>query len=117
MACTFVVCCGWHCVCMARRFSMHGEPRSYLKSGGVWPEGPFRKDTPVAVFYGAEISRRLASHISDTGLSKVAVAQRIGIARGTLYDVLTGVSLPDIHTVINAEQSLEISLWPNSVHR
>lgn len=100
-------------MCMARRFSMQGEPRSYVKAGGSWPEGPFRKDAPVAVFYGAEISRNLALHISESDMTKIAAAAKIGIARTTLYDVLSGVSLPDIHTVINAEHALGVRLWPD----
>jgi DNA-binding phage protein len=46
-------------------------------------------------------------------MTKLAAAARIGIARTTLYDVLSGVSLPDIHTVISAEHALGVRLWPD----
>jgi predicted DNA-binding transcriptional regulator AlpA len=91
-----------------------GPPNGYLTKAGRWPEGPFRQDAPPSVLYAAEISRRLRDAVADSGLNATEVAAGLQIARSTYYDLLSGTTFPDIHTVANAETFLRSNLWPSS---
>lgn len=66
--------------------------------------------SPPAVFWAAEISRRLGAAL--VGRSKAAVAKEAGIARSTLYDVLGGETWPDLATIVGLEEVLGVTLWP-----
>lgn len=86
-----------------------GGPKAYLRSG-KWPEGRKLASSPTAVFWAAEISRRLAAALA--GRSKTAVAAELGMARSTLYDIVSGETWPDIATIVALEELLEVQLWP-----
>ena len=97
---------------MPRRTGVTGPPTEYLTSRGSWPVGPFRKETPPAVRYAAEIASRLQEAIDASGANMSAVARSLGVARSTLYDVLGGRTFPDIHTIATAERHFGVTLWP-----
>lgn len=88
----------------------NGGPAAYLRASGRWPNGPLRKDSPTAAYWAAEISRRLATALA--GRSKTSVAEQVGMARSTLYDVLSGETWPDLVTIAALEEALEVELWP-----
>ena len=90
--------------------TLRGGPAAYLRASGRWPNGPIRKDAPTAVYWSAEISRRLAAAL--VGRSKTALAEEVGMARTTLYDVLSGEKWPDLVTIIALEEALDVELWP-----
>lgn len=87
-----------------------GGPRAYLTSKGSWPNGPIRKDSPVATAWAAEFSRRLGESLA--GRSKSAVAEEAGLARSTIYDLLTGETWPDLVTISVLEDVLDTELLP-----
>lgn len=87
-----------------------GGPKVYLRAGASWPNGKKLASAPVAVFWAAEISRRLAEAID--GRSKSAVAESVGMARSTLYDLLSGETWPDLVSICALEEELDTALWP-----
>lgn len=78
---------------------------------GLWPEGPFAEDSPTAVAYAVEISRRLQRSMGDR--SRTDIARDANIERSTLYDLLAGRSWPDAITIAQLEQVLQTRLWPD----
>lgn len=89
---------------------LKGGPSGYLRASATWPNGALRKDAPVAAYWAAEISRRLSAALA--GRSKKAVAESVGMARTTLYDVLSGETWPDLVTIAALEEELDVELWP-----
>lgn len=86
-----------------------GEPRDYLKSG-QWPDGQFRKTAPPAVYWSAEISKRLRSAIGERTIT--SIAQEADLARSTIYDILNGVTWPDVVSIVKLQDTLDVELWP-----
>jgi transcriptional regulator with XRE-family HTH domain len=89
---------------------LKGGPKAYLRAGATWPNGRLLASAPVAAHWAAEISRRLSAALA--GRSKSGVAEAAGVARSTLYDVLTGETWPDLVTIAALEEVLELELWP-----
>ena len=87
-----------------------GGPNQYLRAGSTWPTGRLLKSAPVAAYWSAEISRRLAAAME--GRSKSSVAEEAGIRRATIYSVLDGSTWPDIVTIATLEGVLGVPLWP-----
>jgi hypothetical protein len=90
--------------------TLKGGPAAYLRASGQWPNGPLRRDAPTAAYWAAEISRRLAAAL--VGRSKTAVAQEVGMARTTLYDIVGGETWPDLVSIASLEEVLDVELWP-----
>ena len=90
--------------------TLKGGPAAYLRASARWPNGPLRKDAPTSAYWAAEISRRLEAAL--IGRSKSAVAEDVGMARTTLYDVVSGKTWPDLVTIAALEEALGIELWP-----
>ncbi len=90
-----------------------GGPKAYLREG-TWPDGQLHADSPVAVYWAAEVSRRLAAALK--GRSKRAFALEAGLARSTIYVVLSGETWVDLATLGTLEEFLATDLfprWPN----
>lgn len=98
---------------MPARKGHPGAPRDYVAPHGAWPQGPFIDDAPLAARYAAAIAAGLDAAIMDRGMTRVDAARAMGVARPTLYDLLGGVTFPDLFTVVKAEQMLGMRLWPN----
>lgn len=86
-----------------------GGPAAYLRSGR-WPDGRLLKSAPLATWWAAEISRQLQTALD--GQSKREVADSIGVARSTLYDILNGSSWPDLITIVALEAYFDVPLMP-----
>jgi ribosome-binding protein aMBF1 (putative translation factor) len=101
---------------MPNRASKVTAPREYTaapETGRVtWPEGPFRADTPPAVFYAVEIAKRLRAAIDDSGQSVVSLAETLSLARSTIYDIINGETWADSYTLAALEAHLGVRLWP-----
>lgn len=97
---------------MPQRSGVTGTPRSYVTGRGTWPVGPFRKDTPRAVYYAAEIAKRLKAAIDASGQSMTAIATELQVARSTVYDVIKGETFADLRTLALAEAYFGVRLWP-----
>lgn len=107
------VCCPWQSGSVPRRSGVAGAPRDYVAEKGIWPLGPFLENVPIAVLYAARIAVNLEDAITARGMSKTAAAAAIGVARPTLYDVIGGITFPDLNTLARAEDALDTRLWPN----
>lgn len=97
---------------MPQRTGVTGSPRSYLVPKGAWPEGPFRRNTPRAVYYAALIAKKFKAAIDESGQSITAVAEALDVARSTVYDVLKGETVADVRTLALAEAHFGVRLWP-----
>lgn len=64
------------------------------------------------VLTAAEIARRLRAAVLEAGLNVSQVADGLGVARSTYYDLINGTTFPDLHTLVSAEAFLGVSLWP-----
>lgn len=58
------------------------------------------------------IARRLAEVMAEQGLSANALAQKSGVNRQAITNVLRGEVWPDMLTLIDLEGALGVVLWP-----
>lgn len=86
-----------------------GGPKAYLRSGS-WPDGAKEAESPVAVYWSAEVSRRL--EVALEGQSKRAFARDAGVARSTIYMILAGETWLDLATLGTLEEALGVELLP-----
>lgn len=94
---------------VTNRRKVTGGPSAYA-IGGAFPNSLFRRDSPSAVFWAAEIARRLRAALDEQ--SVVQVANAAGVGRQTIYDVVRGKTWPDMVTIIRLQDCLGVSLWP-----
>lgn len=87
-------------------------PASFLTENGHWPLGPFRDDAVAYVTVTARLVQRLQSVIEERRLSLRAVAVPAGIDPTSLSRLITGKVVPDLATIANLEQALDVDLWP-----
>ncbi len=59
------------------------------------------------------VARALAEAMEAQGLSANAVAQRSGVNRQVVTNVLNGTVWPDLLTVVDLEVALGVPLWPD----
>jgi len=88
----------------------YAPPRTWVRPDGQWPEGPFAADAPpyavvtaavVVAYRAAAGSRSLRSVARDAGIDATALGR-----------MLSGETVPDVHTVAVLEQALDTALWP-----
>jgi hypothetical protein len=75
-----------------------------------WPEKP--SSDPAG-----EVARRLVVNLQralNEQKSIRRVAQVAGVDHTTILKILAGRSWPDLHTIVQLEQSLGTSLWPGT---
>lgn len=89
------------------------EPRDFVAAGGSFPAGPWSLETPVLVRYVAAIAEGLSAGFADRHWSVARASRELGVARQTLHDILSGRTVPDLLSVVRAEQALDTSLWPD----
>lgn len=89
-------------------------PRDFLGGDGVYPLGPWQDDTPVLVRYVAAIVAEMAAGFDERGWSVSRASQELGVARQTMHDILSGRTVPDLLSVVRAEQALGRSVWPGA---
>jgi lambda repressor-like predicted transcriptional regulator len=84
-------------------------PRAYCVRG-VWPEAV------VEEHHGARVAQALAGRlqaaIEKKGWSVAEVSRRSGVARYTIAKALAGEAWPDLLTIANLENALDVDLWP-----
>ncbi|MEI2784744.1 MAG: helix-turn-helix transcriptional regulator [Candidatus Nanopelagicales bacterium] len=90
-------------------------PASFVAPDGLWPTGPFTPGTPTYAIVTAALVVRLQSEMADRGASLRAVAGPAGIDPTSLSRLITGKVVPDVATIANLEQSLDVDLWPGRV--
>lgn len=80
---------------------------------GEWPGGDLEPGVPVVAHYAQIIAQRLRHALADEKVAEVA--QDAGLSRSTIYDVLSGVTWPDIVTIAELERVLGTRLWPDEL--
>ncbi|MEI2786170.1 MAG: helix-turn-helix transcriptional regulator [Candidatus Nanopelagicales bacterium] len=90
-------------------------PASFVAPDGQWPTGPFIPGSPTYAIVTAAVVERLQSVMADRVLSLRAVAGPAGIDPTSLSRLITGKVVPDLATIANLEQSLDVDLWPGRV--
>ena len=104
----------WQPVSVPRRPGLAKPPCEWVsRQRGSWPLGPFTRDTPTVVKYAAAISELLDDVISEQQLSRTEAAQRMGLSRSALHDVLAGRTLPDLQTLVKLEAVFKVDCWPS----
>jgi hypothetical protein len=88
----------------------YAPPRSWVADGGEWPAGPFRDDSPPYALVTAAVVDRYRAAVG--GRSLRLVARTAGIDPTSLGRMLSGETVPDVHTVAVLEDALGTALWP-----
>ena len=88
----------------------YDPPRTWVADGGHWPDGPLVADAPPYAVVTAQVVRRYRQAAGTRSLRSVAGAA--GIDPTSLGRMLSGETVPDVHTVAVLEQALDVALWP-----
>ena len=91
------------------------RPREYVQPGARWPEGPLEADAPRE----ARLAQGIASKLEQRGARGEVnkIAQRCGLTRQTIYNVLDGNTWPDLVTIARLEVHFGVRLWGNQHRR
>ncbi len=87
-------------------------PVSFVGEHGEWPSGPFVAGAPRYAVVTGRLVTRLQSVMTERGLSLRAVAIPAGIDPTSLSRLVTGKVVPDLGTIANLEEALDVDLWP-----
>ena len=85
------------------------HPVTYLEKDGVFPNGPFRFETPREVFLAAALAIRLNNTIGNESIRYVA--KIAGLSPQTILNILSGKSWPDLRTIARLEAGMRTRLW------
>jgi len=88
----------------------YAPPRSWVITGGEWPDGPLTDDAPPYAVVTAAVARAYRDSVGGRSLRSVASAA--GIDPTSLGRTLAGETVPDVHTVAVLEDALGTALWP-----
>ena len=88
----------------------YAPPRSWVADGGEWPDGPLTTDAPPYAVVTAAIVRAYRQAAGSRSLR--SVAGPAGIDPTSLSRMLSGETVPDVHTVAVLEDALDAALWP-----
>ena len=88
----------------------YAPPRSWVADGGEWPDGPLTPDAPPYAVVTAAVVRAYRQAAGSRSLRSVAGAA--GIDPTSLGRMLSGETVPDVHTVAVLEDALDAALWP-----
>ena len=86
-------------------------PRTWLVSG-TFTSGVLANDAPAHVVAAQLVAVRLDAALATSGRTRVEVAASAGIARSTLYAIVSGNVFPDFVSVARLSAELGTSLWP-----
>jgi len=86
------------------------SPRELAKDPENWPHADL-SGHPAALAVQA-IAAALQNVMAEQGLSFRRLAERSGVNRQTVNDVVVGRCWPDVATVAQLEAGLGIRLWP-----
>ena len=90
------------------------KPRDYVAEG-EWPHGKLRNDASPSAATAQELARRLTQAIKQNRSAR-EVADRAGLAPGTISKIVNGNCWCDIDTLARLETALDTELWGNE-HR
>lgn len=94
-------------------------PATYLRTGAVYPEGPFEAYATPEALAAAGVLNNLIAWNETTGLhtSHATLAARLMISPSMFNRYIRGVSYPDFATVAKLEEVTGVMLWPSIEHR
>lgn len=86
-------------------------PNEWVRSDGVWPDGPFRTGAPPYVAALASFTVRLREAIDGESLR--TIARHAGMSHASLSRILRGETVPDTAALAALESALHTGLWSN----
>lgn len=88
----------------------YAPPRTWVSVDGQWPEGPLVAEAPP---YAVVTAAVVAAYRQAAGTRSLrSVARDAGIDPTALSRMLSGETVPDVHTVAVLEDALDAPLWP-----
>jgi hypothetical protein len=88
----------------------YAPPHTWVDEGGEWPDGPLVPDAPP---YAVVTAAVVANYRNAAGKRSLrSVARDAGIDPTALSRMLSGETVPDVHTVAVLEDALGVPLWP-----
>ena len=88
----------------------YAPPHSWVIDGAEWPDGPLAADAPPYALVTAAVVRAYRQAAGSRSLR--SVARDAGIDPTALGRMLSGETVPDVHTVAVLEDALGVPLWP-----
>ena len=85
------------------------HPPTHYMPNEKWPHGTLTPDAPPEAHLAAALAIRLRKHMKGRTLDKMA--ERTGLGRQTINNILLGKAWPDIRTVARLEVALSKRLW------
>ncbi len=76
---------------------------------GEWPDGTLLPRAPEEAHLAAALAVRLRKHMAGRTLE--TLAEKTGLGRQTINNILLGKGWPDIRTIARLEVALEKRLW------
>lgn len=86
------------------------KPSSFVVDG-EWPHAMMEPHRGALV--AQAIARKLAAAMAERGSSANALAQKSGVNRQVITNVLNGSVWPDMLTIVDLEGALGVLLWPD----
>ena len=90
------------------------HPATFVEKNGIFPQGPYREDTPKEVYLAGGLAIRLSNKIGDESIRYVA--KHADLSPQTILNILNGTTWPDLRTIARLENALNAKLWGNE-HR
>jgi hypothetical protein len=88
----------------------YAPPRTWVREDGQWPDGPLVDDAPPYAVVTAAVVSSYRDAVGKRSLR--SVARQAGIDATALGRMLSGETVPDVHTVAVLEAALDVPLWP-----
>ena len=98
---------------MPPRKGLRTNPAAYVIDGGTWPRSRLVDDAPPEAAVLRIISKEVRAAVEARG-SEAKFAQRAGISRRTVRNILRGETWMDLPTLYRIEECLDKSLWLRS---
>ncbi|WP_254665824.1 helix-turn-helix transcriptional regulator [Streptomyces sp. WMMB 322] len=102
---------GKECINVVGGFARRRPPRDLAGNPEAWPRADVA-DPAAAVIQ--HIARSLSGVIEERGLSLRRCAERSGVNRQAIADLIVGNCWPDVATLVRLEDSLGTPLYPPS---
>ena len=85
------------------------QPPAHYMPAGEWPDGTLLPGAPEEAHLAAALAVRLRKHMAGRTLE--TLAEKTGLGRQTINNILIGKGWPDIRTVARLEVALRKRLW------
>jgi DNA-binding phage protein len=87
-------------------------PRSWLLDDD-FATGRLLETAPVEAKSAQEVAARLLAALNADPRPITGIAAESGVARSTVYSILTGQAVPDFSSIARLQVALGVPLWPH----